>query len=115
MNPKKIENTIRGLGRNFAKTVAEYRALVLVVALIVTVALITLGKQSEIFKFPFIAGVWGGVSDWVIICVTALTAFFLYRTLKSWIFRRGKPKKYPIIAKSWLQKQHERYGILKMY
>src|SRR5690606_16627588 len=27
--------------------------------------------------------VWGTVSDWVMICVTILTAYFLYKTLKS--------------------------------
>ena len=33
--------------------------------------------------FQFISEVWGTVSDWVMIGVTSLTAFYLYRTLKS--------------------------------
>ncbi|HTB52342.1 MAG TPA: hypothetical protein VK718_06165 [Ferruginibacter sp.] len=27
--------------------------------------------------------IWGTVSDWVMVCVTTVTAFYLYRTLKS--------------------------------
>jgi hypothetical protein len=37
----------------------------------------------DLFKFPFHADVWGSVSDWVMILVTAVTAYFLYNTLKS--------------------------------
>ena len=37
----------------------------------------------DIFKFPFLSDIWGTVSDWVMIGVTSLTAFFLYKTLKS--------------------------------
>jgi hypothetical protein len=33
--------------------------------------------------FPFPADIWGTVSDWVMIAVTAITAYFLWRTLKS--------------------------------
>ena len=37
----------------------------------------------DIFQFPFHADVWGTVSDWVMVTVTAITAYFLYNTLKS--------------------------------
>lgn len=33
--------------------------------------------------FPFYAEIWGTVSDWIMVCVTALTAWFLWRTLRS--------------------------------
>lgn len=39
--------------------------------------------MTDIFKYPFIADVWGTVSDWVMIAVTGLTAYFLYKTLRS--------------------------------
>ena len=35
------------------------------------------------FIFPFPAEVWGTVSDWFMVGVTGLTAFYLYKTLKS--------------------------------
>lgn len=37
----------------------------------------------DIFKFPFHSNIWGTVSDWVMIIVTTITAYFLWRTLKS--------------------------------
>jgi hypothetical protein len=37
----------------------------------------------DIFKFPLLAEVWGTVSDWVMIAVTSVTAYFLWKTLKS--------------------------------
>lgn len=33
--------------------------------------------------FPLYAEIWGTVSDWIMIAVTAVTAFFLYKTLNS--------------------------------
>lgn len=35
------------------------------------------------FNFPFSAEVWGTVSDWVMIIVTSITAYFLWKTLRS--------------------------------
>jgi hypothetical protein len=37
----------------------------------------------DIFKFPLLAEIWGTVSDWVMIAVTSITAYFLWKTLKS--------------------------------
>ena len=37
----------------------------------------------DLFKFPFHADVWGTASEWVMICVTLTTAYFLWQTLKS--------------------------------
>lgn len=37
----------------------------------------------DVFKFPFLAEVWGTVSDWIMIMVTSVTAYFLYKTLRS--------------------------------
>ena len=37
----------------------------------------------DLFKFPFHADVWGTASEWVMIIVTTVTAYFLYNTLKS--------------------------------
>jgi hypothetical protein len=37
----------------------------------------------EVFKFPFLAEVWGTISDWIMILVTTITAYFLYKTLQS--------------------------------
>lgn len=38
--------------------------------------------NNSLFEFPFIAEVWGTVSDWVMVCVTAITAYYLYQTLQ---------------------------------
>lgn len=38
---------------------------------------------SDLCQFPFLSDVWGTASDWVMIFVTAITAFFLYKTLRS--------------------------------
>lgn len=40
---------------------------------------------GQLWEYPFRSDVWGSVSDWAMITVTALTAFFLWRTLKSQI------------------------------
>jgi hypothetical protein len=37
----------------------------------------------DLFKFPFHADVWGTASEWLMILVTAGTAYLLWRTLKS--------------------------------
>ena len=37
----------------------------------------------DTFKFLFNSVLWGPVSEWVMIGVTSVTAFFLYRTLQS--------------------------------
>jgi len=37
----------------------------------------------DLFKFPFHADVWGTASEWVMIIVTMITAYFLWKTLKS--------------------------------
>jgi hypothetical protein len=36
-----------------------------------------------LMTYLFTADIWGTVSDWVMISVTAITAFFLFKTLKS--------------------------------
>src|SRR5690554_4717363 len=38
--------------------------------------------NNMLFEFPFIAEVWGTVSDWVMIFVTAITAYLLWNTLQ---------------------------------
>lgn len=40
---------------------------------------------GQLWEYPFRTDVWGNVSDWVMITVTALTALFLWRTLRSQI------------------------------
>lgn len=60
-----------------------YRATILLVVAIIAINALIIGHKSDLFVFPFDVRVWGGVSDWVMICVTGLTAFLLYRTLKS--------------------------------
>lgn len=37
----------------------------------------------DLLKFPFLSDVWGSVSDWAMILVTAITARYLYFSLKS--------------------------------
>ncbi|WP_439483991.1 hypothetical protein [Cyclobacterium plantarum] len=37
--------------------------------------------DNQLFEFPFKAEVWGTVSDWVMVLVTATTAWLLLRTL----------------------------------
>ena len=37
----------------------------------------------DLFKFPFQADVWGTASEWIMIVVTGITAWFLYKTLQS--------------------------------
>lgn len=39
--------------------------------------------DSDLFYFPFLSSVWGSVSDWALIFVTAFTLYFLRKTLKS--------------------------------
>ncbi|SEL23514.1 hypothetical protein [Parapedobacter koreensis] len=39
--------------------------------------------KYNLFRFPFDANVWGTASDWVMIFVTAITAYYLYQSLKS--------------------------------
>ncbi|SMC52727.1 hypothetical protein [Pedobacter nyackensis] len=39
--------------------------------------------NTDLFKFPFISEVWGTSSDWVMVLVTGITAYFLWRTLRS--------------------------------
>lgn len=36
--------------------------------------------EIDVFKVPFVASVWGTVSDWAMVLVTTLTAIFLIRT-----------------------------------
>lgn len=38
--------------------------------------------NNSLFEFPFIAEVWGTVSDWAMVLVTAVTAIFLVKTFK---------------------------------
>ena len=47
----------------------------------------------DIFNFPFLSEIWGTVSDWVMIMVTGITAYFLYKTLYA---QKKKYKKYRI-------------------
>lgn len=37
----------------------------------------------EMFQFPYHAEIWGTVSDWIMILVTGVTAYYLYHTLIS--------------------------------
>lgn len=53
-----------------------------VIFLFISAFIVFYGKY-EIFKFPFSSDVWGRVSDWVIIAVTILTAYYLYHTLRA--------------------------------
>lgn len=39
--------------------------------------------NSDLFNFPFHAGVWGNAADWAMVCVTAFTLYYLRKTLKS--------------------------------
>jgi len=47
-----------------------------------------LGKvfpNLEMFHFPYSASIWGSIADWIMIIVTALTAWFLWKTFQSQI------------------------------
>lgn len=64
------------------KTRIIVNVLLLGLVLFVTAFFLFYGKY-DLFKFPFSADVWGTASDWVIIIVTATTAYYLYQSLKS--------------------------------
>lgn len=40
-------------------------------------------NKYDLFRLPFDVNVWRTVSDWVMIFVTAITAYYLYQSLKS--------------------------------
>lgn len=54
----------------------------MILVVFILVFIIFYGKV-ELFKFPFISDVWGTASDWVMILVTAITAYFLWKTLNA--------------------------------
>lgn len=59
------------------------RALIrILVGAVVAVLTIVVLKFVLVYQ-PFNSDVWGAVSDWVMIGVTAVTAYFLYHTLKA--------------------------------
>lgn len=39
-------------------------------------------KKVDLFEFPFKAEVWGNAADWIVILITALTAYQLIKTYK---------------------------------
>lgn len=39
--------------------------------------------ENDLFRIPFNSAVWGNASDWVMIVVTGITAFFIWRTFVS--------------------------------
>lgn len=64
-----------------AKNRTVVNILLSAVVLFVIAFFLFYGK-SDLFRFPFDASVWGTASDWVMICVTIVTAVFLIKSFK---------------------------------
>lgn len=60
---------------------------VLAFVMLLTVLYIITGfifkNRFDVFTFPFQSDVHGALSDWVMVCVTAVTAHYLWKTLQS--------------------------------
>ena len=67
------------------KKIYEYKIFKFIAALstIFVGAFFIFYDETDLFMFPFDSNVWGTASDWVVIFVTALTAWFLWSTLRS--------------------------------
>jgi len=55
----------------------------LIIIITLTGFVFWLSQFGKLRKFPLEAEVWGTVSDWIMLLVTAITAYYLYQTLKS--------------------------------
>lgn len=76
----KIENGIRSYAKLTAMFIIKYRATILSAVVIVATITLIIGRKSDLIGFPFDVGVWGGVSDWVMVAVTFVTAIYLIKT-----------------------------------
>lgn len=80
----KIENSIRSMAESLVQFVSKYRATFSVSLIIVAVAILILGRKTELFVFPFNEMVWGNVADWVAAISTVATALAALYALFSW-------------------------------
>lgn len=78
-----IETMIRIFLFRIGARMLEYRASIVSVLLIVLLLFLVNIENGELFGLYFNPEVWGTVSDYVMVVVTAITAFLLWRTLKS--------------------------------
>lgn len=62
--------------------ITGYKILLVCFILFILVFWFWYGK-NDLFVLPFNSGVWGTASDWVMIAVTGVTAYFLWKTLQS--------------------------------
>lgn len=55
--------------------------VIILVLLLLFVCLVGFYKNADLFVFPFKAQVWGTVSDWIIVLITAISAIYIANTL----------------------------------
>lgn len=72
---------MRIIANTIVKLISNYRSIFLFLLLLSLIFLGYWGRSSSLFEFPFNARVWGTASDWAMIAVTAITAYFLWKTL----------------------------------
>lgn len=58
-------------------------AILIATLVILATSILLSTTEIQMFQFPYYAEIWGTVSDWIMIVVTALTAYYLYHTLES--------------------------------
>ncbi|HUH19387.1 hypothetical protein [Albibacterium sp.] len=80
---KVLENKIRIIVGELVEFISNYRAIILSALLIVFVFLGYMGRNSSFFTFPLNAGVWGTLSDWIMVIVTAFTVFYLIKSFSA--------------------------------
>lgn len=78
-----MEQGFRQLLSWLVRVISRHRATLGLLSFSLALILFALGANSELFRFPFNASVWGTASDYIMILVTATTAIYIYRTLKS--------------------------------
>jgi len=60
--------------------IKKYSNHIICFAALFLVLFINFYGTNDLFSFPFVAGVWGNVSDWCMVIVTILTAIYLVKT-----------------------------------
>lgn len=76
-----LERRFRKCLKLLLRYVLRYRALITLIILTLIVLGIFFGREALLLNFPFYSDVWGTAGDWTMITVTAITAYFLWRTL----------------------------------
>lgn len=82
-NQKAANDLIKRSNKNFLIAGALGIVFLLLIGNIILRLLRKFYPEVDLYKYPYIAEVWGTVSDWVMVIVTTLTAVFLILSFRA--------------------------------